>query len=135
MAKDNPGKTVVRRVKVSSAGSSASASADDREVVKKVATAKSSKKTTAKSVEKVTRPVKSTKQATNSQPTFFLLRPIFAIGRYFRDSWRELRQVRWTNRRATWALTLAVIIFCLFFAALIMLFDWIFNWVIQEVIL
>jgi preprotein translocase SecE subunit len=126
MAKDNSGKTVVRRVKASSEGSSA-ARTEEPAVVKKVSNAKSTK-TTAK------KPVKSTSLSSGKKP-FFLLRPIFATGRYFRDSWRELRQVRWTNRRATWGLTLAVIIFCLFFAGLIMLFDWIFNWVIQEVIL
>jgi preprotein translocase SecE subunit len=130
MAKDSSGKTVVRRVKASSTDSSA-ARTDEAEVVKKKVTAGT--KTPKKTVTKVAKP---TKKATKSdKKPFFLLRPIFAIGRYFRDSWRELRQVRWTNRRATWALTLAVIIFCLFFAALIMLFDWIFNWTIQEVIL
>jgi preprotein translocase SecE subunit len=64
-----------------------------------------------------------------------LLTPFFAIGRYFRNSWRELRQVRWPNRRSAWSLTLAVILFTGLFAGLILLFDWIFNYVIQEVIL
>ena len=115
MAKDNDKGTVVRRVKASSAGSSA-ARTDEQRAKKKVA-----------------KPTKTTIK--NDKETFFLLRPIFAIGRYFRNSWRELRQVRWTNRRSTWALTLAVIVFCLFFAGLIMLVDWIFNWTIREVIL
>jgi len=64
-----------------------------------------------------------------------LFRPFCAVGRYFRDSWRELRQVRWTNRRATWALTLAVILFSAFFAIFVLLFDWLFQWIVKEVIL
>ena len=84
------------------------------------------------------KPVKKANQSAKSQskkPVFILFRPVVALGRYFRDSWRELRQVRWTNRRATWALTLAVILFSLFFAVFIMVFDWLFNYLIQEVIL
>jgi len=121
MAKDNSKGTVVRRVKASSDDSSAPARADEK--------ASSKGKRIAETKKPSARTNRDTKQ------TFFLLRPIFAIGRYFRYSWRELRQVRWTNRRATWVLTLAVIVFCIFFAALIMLVDWIFNWVVQGVIL
>jgi preprotein translocase SecE subunit len=133
MAKDTSKGTVVRRIKASSAGSSAARTEEpaEAEVVKKKSTAPSKK--TAK--KPVTKPVKKTKKASGDKKPFVLLRPIFAIGRYFRNSWRELRQVRWTNRRATWALTLAVILFCLLFAGLIMLVDWIFNWTIQEVVL
>lgn len=45
------------------------------------------------------------------------------IGRYFKGSWSELRQVRWTNRKATWGLTGAVIIFSAIFVILIVLLD------------
>jgi preprotein translocase SecE subunit len=45
----------------------------------------------------------------------------FAI--YIRDSWRELKLVRWPNRRATWKLVLAVIGFSGFFVLLIVLLD------------
>ncbi|MCL2174155.1 preprotein translocase subunit SecE [Candidatus Saccharibacteria bacterium] len=112
MAKDKG--TVVRRITAPSTESSAART--DEKVVEKVATKKG-------------------KRAAGKSAPFVLFRPIFAIGRYFRDSWRELRQVQWTNRRATWALTLAVLAFCAFFVALIILVDWLFNWVIQEVIL
>jgi preprotein translocase SecE subunit len=126
MADKNSGKTVVKRIKASGAGSSAARTEEAQIVKKKVATDAPSKKTVQKIAKKVDKPAKK---------SFFLFRPIFAVGRYFRDSWRELRQVRWTNRRATWGLTLAVILFCIFFAALIMLCDWIVSWVTQEVIL
>lgn len=56
-------------------------------------------------------------------------------GNYFTNSWRELRQTRWPNRRAAWSLTLAVILFSAFFVGLILLVDWIFEYIIREVIL
>ena len=49
--------------------------------------------------------------------------PFVAIGRYFKGSWQELRQVRWPNRRATWSLTAAVVLFSGFFFLLIVLLD------------
>jgi preprotein translocase SecE subunit len=125
MAKASEKGTVVRRVKAS--GTDSSAARTDEKVTKNKATTVAQKKVT---------PVKTKKPAATKKSTpFFLLRPVFAVGRYFRNSWRELRQVRWPNRRATWKLTLAVVLFCVFFASVIMLFDWIFNWVIQEVVL
>lgn len=58
-----------------------------------------------------------------------------AIGGYFKGAWVELRQVRWPNRKATWGLTLAVIIFSLFFAAVIVALDFAFNYLFKEVLL
>ncbi|MFZ2494698.1 MAG: preprotein translocase subunit SecE [Candidatus Saccharimonadales bacterium] len=54
---------------------------------------------------------------------------------YFTGAWRELRQVRWPNRPATWSLTLAVILFSLFFAALILSLDYLFNELFRKVLL
>lgn len=45
------------------------------------------------------------------------------IGKYFKGSWVELKQVRWPNRRATWSLTGAVILFTGMFLGLIILLD------------
>lgn len=60
---------------------------------------------------------------------------VFArIGGYFKGAWYELRQVRWPNRRATWALTVAVILFSLFFVALIVLLDTFFKWIFELII-
>jgi len=56
-----------------------------------------------------------------------LIAPIFAIGGYFKGSWKELRQVRWPNRRATWGLTAAVLLFTGLFVALIVSLDAIFS--------
>lgn len=49
------------------------------------------------------------------------------IGGYFKGSWIELRQVRWPDRKSTWGMTLAVIIFAAFFVILILLLDDGFN--------
>lgn len=35
----------------------------------------------------------------------------FLVPKYFVNSWKELKQVSWPNRRETWRLTLAVFIF------------------------
>lgn len=64
-----------------------------------------------------------------------ILRPFAAIGGYFKGAWFELRQVRWPNRKASWGLTLAVILYSLFFAAIILLLDQVFQRLFTEVIL
>lgn len=42
---------------------------------------------------------------------------------YFKGAWFELRQVRWPNRRATWGMTAALLIFTGFFIVLILITD------------
>ena len=54
---------------------------------------------------------------------------------YFTGAWRELRQVRWPDRPATWGLTLAVILFSAFFAVLILGLDYGFNELFRKVLL
>ncbi|MDR1196948.1 MAG: preprotein translocase subunit SecE [Candidatus Nomurabacteria bacterium] len=63
------------------------------------------------------------------------------IGRFFapaveyvKGSFYELRQTRWPNRKATWGLTIAVILFSIFFAALILSFDNVFNWLMETIL-
>lgn len=51
------------------------------------------------------------------------MKALFTFGGYFKGAWFELRQVRWPNRKATWSLTLAVILFTAFFFLLIVLLD------------
>lgn len=60
-------------------------------------------------------------------PNAHILTPILAVGGYFKDSWRELKQVRWPNRRNTWAMTAAVILFTGLALILIITLDYIFN--------
>ena len=80
-------------------------------------------------------PAKKTKKSKESveekplKEVFILARPFVALGRYLRDSWREIRQVRWPNRGATWKMTLAVLIYCAIFALFILLLDTFFTFI------
>jgi len=62
-------------------------------------------------------------------------KPFFPLGRYIRGSWQELRMTKWPNRRSTWSLTIAVLLFAVFFAVLILLVDYGYEWLMKEVIL
>lgn len=54
--------------------------------------------------------------------------------RYLRDSWREIRQVRWPNRKATWKMVLAIFVYAALFVALIMLLDVFFTWLFNLIL-
>lgn len=60
--------------------------------------------------------------------------PIKATGGYFKGAWEELRQVRWPNRRATWSLTAAMLLFTAFFVVLILLLDAFFKYIFQLIL-
>ena len=138
MASDN--KKVVRRIKASADDTSAkprvarnSAASEVREGIK-------SATTSTKTVEKSSKPSTKAKRTDNksakqTKKPFILFRPFIALGRYIRDSWRELRKVEWPSRRATWKMTLAVIVFCVIIGVLVLVLDWASQWLIQEVIL
>jgi len=72
--------------------------------------------------------------AIEKKPQTSLLLPFSAFGRYLKGSWQELRQVRWPNRRATWGMTGAVILFTAFFVGLIIILDWLFSQLFKLVI-
>ena len=52
-----------------------------------------------------------------------LTAPFRKIGSYIHASWQELRQVRWPNRKMTWKLVSAVVIYTVLFSVVIMLLD------------
>lgn len=58
---------------------------------------------------------------------FILFRPFIAFGHYIRDSWREIRQVRWPNRKATWKMVIAVLVYTAIFIVLLILLDLFFQ--------
>ena len=64
-----------------------------------------------------------------------LLLPVTGPIGYVKGSWQELRQVRWPNRRSTWSLTLAVIVFTMFFVVVILILDAAFQYLFKEVLL
>lgn len=63
------------------------------------------------------------------------VKPAAGFFGYVKGSWQELKQVRWPNRRATWSLTFAVIVYTIFFLVIILLFDAVFQQLFKEVIL
>lgn len=63
-----------------------------------------------------------------------LSRPAKATGGYFKGAWTELRQVRWPNRRATWSLTLAVLIYTAFFVVVVLLLDALFKYMFELIL-
>lgn len=93
---------------------------------RKKATKPAAKKTAAAKSAKVEKPTREPSKWT---------KPFRAIGGYFKGAWVELRQVRWPDRKATWSLTIAVILFSLFFALVILGLDWVFSYLFKEVLL
>ena len=67
--------------------------------------------------------------------TVHLPRWVRAFGGYFTGSWRELRQVNWPTRKATWGMTLAVMLFTLALAVVILLLDLGFEQLFKRIIL
>ena len=74
----------------------------------------------------------------------FRLRPVRFVFRwigrilflgYFRNSYRELRQVTWPGRRESWKLTFAVLIFAIVFGALVTITDFGLDKVIRRIVL
>ena len=97
-------------------------------VVKDKKTTKTKRKEVKAAEKKVT-----TKNTSNKKP-FILVRPFVYLWRYIRDSWRELRQVRWPNRKATWKMVLAVLIYTAIFVAFISLLDLFFTWLFNLIL-
>lgn len=54
---------------------------------------------------------------------------------YIRNSWRELRQVTWPNRRETFRLTYAVIIFSTIFGVIVFGVDLVLDKIFKELII
>lgn len=54
---------------------------------------------------------------------------------YFKNSWTELRQVNWPNRRETWRLTLAVFIFAVVLGTAVAGVDWVLEQIFRRTIL
>ncbi|MBR3115953.1 preprotein translocase subunit SecE [Candidatus Saccharibacteria bacterium] len=65
---------------------------------------------------------------------FILIRPFVYLWRYLRDSWLELRQVRWPNAKATWKMVLAVFIYTILFMVVIFLLDLFFAWLFNLIL-
>ncbi len=107
---------------------------DGENVVRiKAAPSKKSAKTEAKVTTTATeKPVKTKKE--RSDKGIRGLGVLRSIGGYFKGAWVELRQVRWPNRRATWGLTGAVILYSAFFVVLVLLLDAAFKYLFELIL-
>lgn len=66
---------------------------------------------------------------------FFRIIGFIIVPPYFRNSWKELRQVTWPTRRDSRRLTFAVIAFAVVFGCLVALLDFVLDKVFKEVLL
>lgn len=57
--------------------------------------------------------------------------PLRALTGYFRGSWQEIKQVRWPDRRTTWSMVGALIIFTVALFLVIILLDYGFAWLFK----
>lgn len=64
-------------------------------------------------------------------PTKRSKNPFAPIVRYLKGSWYELRQVRWPDRRSTWGMTGALLVFTAFFVIVILLLDYGFSYLFK----
>ena len=88
------------------------------------------KDASTKSAKAPAKPAKKAPKAKKESTNPFV-KTLKSIGGYFKGAWDELRQVRWPNRKATWGLTIAVILFSLFFVVLIVLLDLLFKYLFE----
>lgn len=68
------------------------------------------------------------------EPTNWFTKALAGIGGYFKGAWVELKQVRWPSRKATWGLTLAVLIFSGVLLALIVSLDLLFKYLFEIIL-
>lgn len=95
---------------------------------------KKQEKLSRKEARRAKKAAKKAEREKSGKKTFILFRPFVAFFRYLRDSWREIRQVRWPNRKATWKMVLAVLVYTALFVVLISLLDMFFTWLFSLII-
>ena len=123
----------ITRIKASD-GPQRKEEADEPAITRKKVVVKDKKSEKAKRKDKKIAEKKvATDKKTEKKP-FILFRPFVYLGRYIRDSWRELRQVRWPNRKATWKMVLAVLIYTAIFVIFISLLDLFFTWLFNLIL-
>lgn len=102
--------------------------------------AKPEVKTTKKTSKKVTKQPKSPKKpmskpvAIITWPFRTIAKPFIALGRYIKASWHEIRQVRWPNRKATWKMTGAILVYAALIMIIILLLDALFTFIFNNIL-
>ncbi|MBR0372562.1 preprotein translocase subunit SecE [Candidatus Saccharibacteria bacterium] len=92
---------------------------------------KKSEKDKRKEMKKVEKTFSEKK--TGKKP-FILFRPFVALFNYIKESWHEIRQVRWPNRKTTWKMLLGMVVYTAFFVVVIFLLDLFFSWLFNLIL-
>ena len=127
----------VTRIKAKDDGAKSKADkSDDAEITRKVtikAKKSENKKARAKKAARAEKKAER-KAAKQGKKVFILFRPFVAIGRYIKESFQEVRQVRWPDRKSTWKMTLSVVLYVILVAAIIMLLDAFFTFIFSKLL-
>ena len=123
----------ITRIKASD-GPSKKEETNELAITRKKVIVKDKKSEKAKRKDKKAAEKKVTTEKKADKKPFILFRPFVYLGRYIRDSWRELRQVRWPNRKATWEMVLAVLVYTAIFVIFISLLDLFFTWLFNLIL-
>lgn len=87
---------------------------------------------TEKSSTKAARPSGAkTKTVSKSKSSKSRRNPLNAVAGYFRGAWQEIKQVRWPDRRSTWGMVGALIVFTAALFLVIILLDYGFAWLFK----
>ena len=123
----------ITRIKASDSSSKKEVKSEPTITRKKVVVKdKKSEKTKRDKLKKAEKQIGKSKS--KEKKPFILFRPFVALFRYLHNSWLELRQVRWPNRKATWKMVLAVLVYCLIFVVIISLLDLFFGWLFKLIL-
>ena len=120
----------ITRIKASD---SSSREEDEPTITRKKVVVKDKKSVKSKQ-KKLKQAEKKIDQKEDSKKTFILFRPFVELGRYLGDSWREIRKIRWPNRKATWKMVLAVLVYTALFVLIISLLDLFFTWLFNLIL-
>ena len=114
--------------------SSKSSKNEDEHLITRKKVVVSDRKTTKSKHAELKRAEKEIGRTDKNKNPFILIRPFVYLWRYLRDSWAELRQVRWPNRKATWKMVLAVFVYTALFVVVIFLLDLFFTWLFNLIL-
>ncbi|MDR0979782.1 MAG: preprotein translocase subunit SecE [Candidatus Nomurabacteria bacterium] len=88
-----------------------------------------------KEVKRAKAPKDTTKNvAKGDKKPFVIFRPFIRFGAYIAASFRELRQMRFPNRKAAWKMTFAVVVYALIFFIFIALLDAFWGIVFRKIL-
>ncbi len=88
-------------------------------------------------IKKIARPFRFMLWPFKTRPVRFIGRTLASIllFRYFREAWKELKQVTWPSRQQTWQLTFAVFVFAIVFGTMIAVTDYGLDRLFRKILL